>query len=156
MRIRVGTPADAPAVAALLNILIAERDGTALAEQVSEVQEAEYIRNLQPEGLLLLAEEDGVLLGFQSVTRLTPELGEIGTFVRRESRTVGVGRALLEETWSWAESEGVGTLLAEVDEGNGPGLLAYRAWGFVEPDVNWLTLNGQALAPENTLLICIA
>lgn len=70
---------------------------------VCSEQEAEYIRRLQTGGLCLLAEEAGVLLGFQSVDRLGPELGEIGTFVRRESRGLGVGRLLLGETRCWAQ-----------------------------------------------------
>ena len=39
-----------------------------------------------------------MLLGFQSVERRRPELGEIGSFIRQESRGLGVGRLLLEET----------------------------------------------------------
>lgn len=156
MKIRMGTPADAASVAALLNQLIEHRDGTALTEPVSVAGEASYIRRLLPAGCLLLAEDAGDLLGFQSVDRLNPELGEIGTFVRRESRGTGVGRALLQETWSWAEQEGVGALLADIDERNVPGLRAYRAWGFTEPDADWLTFNEQSPVPGKILLVSTA
>ncbi len=94
MNIRLATSADAGAIAALLNTLIANRDGTVLSVPVSPEQEAEYLRRLQPGGLCLLAEETDMLLGFQSVERLGPELGEIGTFIRQESRGLGVGRLL--------------------------------------------------------------
>ena len=94
VNIRLATSADAGAIAALLNTLIANRDGTVLSVPVSPEQEAEYLRRLQPGGLCLLAEETDMLLGFQSVERLGPELGEIGTFIRQESRGLGVGRLL--------------------------------------------------------------
>ena len=80
------------AIAALLNALIANRDGTVLSVPVSPEQEAEYLRRLQPGGLCLMAEETDMLLGFQSVEG--PKLGEIGTFIRQESRGLGVGRLL--------------------------------------------------------------
>ncbi len=132
MNIRLATPADAEAISALLNTLIAEQDGTALSVPVSHEQEAEYLRQLQPGGLCLLAEEAGVLLGFQSVDRLGPELGEIGTFIRRESRGLGVGRLLLKETRRWAQEQGITALLAAVAARNERGQRAYRAWGFAD------------------------
>lgn len=117
---------------ALLNTLIADRDGTALNVPVSSDGEADYLRRLQQGGLCLLAEEIDMLLGFQSVERLGPELGEIGTFIRQESRGQGVGRLLLEETRRWAQGEGITTLLAAVVLHNERGQRAYRAWGFTE------------------------
>ena len=111
---------------------------------VSPEQEAEYLRRLQTGGLCLLVEETGVLLGFQSVDRLAPELGEIGTFIRRESRGLGVGRLLLQETRRWAQGEGVTFLLAVVAVHNQRGQRAYRAWGFVEASAEVLETLGHA------------
>ena len=151
MNIRLVTLADASTVAALLNTLIAEQDGTALNVPVSVEQEAEYIRRqLQKGGLCLLAEEAGLLLGFQSVDRLGPELGEIGTFLRRGSRGLGVGRLLLEETQRWAEYEGVTSLLAVIAAHNERGQRAYRAWGFTEASAE--LLGNLEYAPDGVLL----
>ena len=151
MNIRSATPADVGAISALLNTLIADRDGTALSVPVSIEQEAEYIRRqLQKGGLCLLAEEAGLLLGFQSVGRLGPELGEIGTFVRRESRGLGVGRLLLGETRRWAQGQGITTLLAVVAAHNPRGQRAYRAWGFAGASAKLLEKLGHA--PGGVLL----
>lgn len=150
LNIRLATPADAPAITALLNTLIADRDGTALSVPLSIEQEAEYIRQWQRGGLCLLAEDAGLLLGFQSVDRLGPELGEIGTFIRRESRGLGVGRLLLQETRRWAQGEGVTFLLAVVAARNERGQRAYRAWGFTEASAGML--NNLGHAPDGVLL----
>ena len=150
VNIRLATPADAAAISALLNTLIADRDGTALSVPVSSDEEAQYLRRLQPGGLCLLAEEAGVLLGFQSVDRLGPELGEIGTFLRRGSRGLGVGRLLLEETRRWAEYEGVTSLLAVIAAHNERGQRAYRAWGFTEASAE--LLGNLEYAPDGVLL----
>ena len=117
---------------------------------VSVEQEAEYIRQLQPGGLCLLAEEAGVLLGFQSVDRLGPQRGEIGTFIRQESRGLGVGRLLLGETRRWAQGEGVTSLLAVVAAHNERGQRAYRAWGFAEASAGML--ENFEYAPDGVLL----
>lgn len=150
MNIRLVTSADAAAIAALLNTLIADRDGTALNVPVSPEQEGEYLRRLQPGGLCMLAEETDMLLGFQSVERRGPELGEIGTFIRRGSRGLGAGRLLLEETRRWAQGEGITTLLAVVVLHNERGQRAYRAWGFTEASAGLLENLGHA--PDSVLL----
>ena len=150
VNIRSATPTDAAAISALLNTLIADQDGTALSVPVSSEQEAEYIRQSQKGGLCLLAEEAGVLLGFQSVDRVQPALGEIGTFIRRELRGLGVGRLLLGETRCWAQGQGITTLLAAVAAHNERGQRAYRAWGFTEASAGLLKNLGYA--PDGVLL----
>lgn len=132
MRFRRAQPGDALPVAELLNRLIADQDGTALTQPVSVEQEAGYLRGLLREGCCLLAEDNGVLLGFQSVERLGPEAGEIGTFVRRQSRGQGVGRGLLTRTRAWAEAQGLSVLRAQVAADNPGGQRAYQTWGFVD------------------------
>ena len=117
---------------------------------VSPEQESEYLRRLQPGGLCLLAEETDMLLGFQSVERLGPGLGGIGTFIRQESRGQGVGRLLLEETRRWAQGKGITTLLAAVAAHNERGQRAYRAWGFTEASAGLLETLGHA--PDSVLL----
>ena len=117
---------------------------------VSPEQESEYLRRLQPGGLCLLAEETDMLLGFQSVERLGPGLGGIGTFIRQESRGQGVGRLLLEETRRWAQGEGITTLLAAVVLHNERGQRACRAWGFTEASAGLLENLGHA--PNGVLL----
>jgi GNAT superfamily N-acetyltransferase len=136
LKVRQALPDDAQAMAELLNRLIADQDGTALTEPVSALQEADYIQELQKDGSCLLAEECGVLLGFQSVERFSLDVGEIGTFVRRGSRGQGVGRALLVATQEWAAAQTLSVLLAEVAAHNMRGQQAYRAWGFgdAQPD----------------------
>jgi len=117
---------------------------------VSSDEEADYLRRLQQGGLCLLAEEIDVPLGFQSVEKLGPELGEIGTFIRQESRGLGVGRLLLEETRRWAQGKGITTLLAAVAAHNERGQRAYRAWGFTEASAGLLETLGHA--PDSVLL----
>lgn len=130
MRLRLAGPADAGAVADLLNRLIDARDGTALREAVTAEQERALILRPVVEGSFLLAEDDaGVLLGFQSTERAA-DVAEIGTFVTRAARAQGVGRALLAGTLAWAQAQGVGTLRAVVAADNLGGQRAYRAWGF--------------------------
>jgi L-amino acid N-acyltransferase YncA len=132
LKIRFGTVQDAELVAELLNQIIADRDGTALTQPVMVSEEANYLAAILDGGCLLLAERESVLLGFQSVQRRAPEVGEIGTFIARTARGQGVGRKLLNEMLRWAEAQGIRTLVAQVAAGNGRGQRAYRAWGFEE------------------------
>ena len=130
--LRAGTIRDAAEVVALLNRIIRDQDGTALSTPVSVEEETAFLTELLQAGFLMLATQNERLLSFQSVNRLSREVGEIGTFVAREARGRGTGRRLLEGVSEWAICQDISTLIAEVAVNNAAGLQAYRAWGFVE------------------------
>lgn len=86
----------------------------------------------------LLAEEDGVVLGFQSLKRahagniygVTPGWGIIGTHIRPSAARRGAGRALFAESRRAAEAASISHIDATIAADNLEGLGYYEAMGF--------------------------
>ncbi|MEJ6404488.1 GNAT family N-acetyltransferase [Yoonia sp. 2307UL14-13] len=85
-----------------------------------------------------LAEEDGVVLGFQWLGvavendefGVTPGWGVVGTHVNPDAARRGVGRALFPVTVKAAEAHGLKHIDASIGADNAEGLGYYEAMGF--------------------------
>ncbi|WP_299780824.1 GNAT family N-acetyltransferase [uncultured Roseobacter sp.] len=85
-----------------------------------------------------LAEEDGVVLGFQSLQRaqagnkwgVAPGWGIIGTHIRPAAARRGVGRALFANTRAAARDAGLSYIDASIAATNPEALAYYEAMGF--------------------------
>jgi len=85
-----------------------------------------------------VAEEDGLVLGFQSLTRaeagnmwgVEPGWGIIGTHIRPSAARRGVGRALFAVTRAAAESASIAYVDASIGADNADALAYYEAMGF--------------------------
>lgn len=86
-----------------------------------------------------VAVEDGVVLGFQSLTRaeagnewgVTPGWGIIGTHIKASAARKGVGRALFKASRAAAKRAGIEKIDASIGADNAEGLGYYDAMGFV-------------------------
>jgi L-amino acid N-acyltransferase YncA len=129
--IRDAVPADAAAMADILNEIIAIGGTTAheTPKTVNEVR-TEYISG--PEVLSsVVAEDGGKVIGWQSVEHWKGE-AHIGTFVRPGIQAKGVGADLFAETRAKVAALGQTAIIASIRADNVPGLAYYARIGFVD------------------------
>ena len=120
MMVRFAQGEDIPAVAALERSVFPEGAEEAL------------LRRMLSDGrhVLLVAEEDGALLGHAWYEFVLDE-GYVGNLAAApECRRRGVGRALTEAMLSDAETKGLAFLTLEVRESNAPARALYEKTGF--------------------------
>lgn len=154
--------ADAPAMAAILNGIIAEGDKTAIPGPVTEADIARYYLTGPDCRGCTLALIDGRPVGFQALAShyllAHPGWADIGSFIAAPARGTGTGRALWAATRVLARSRGVPRLRAVIRSVNTGALAYYRACGFARPAV---TLPAVTLPddidiplPDRTVLFC--
>jgi GNAT superfamily N-acetyltransferase len=93
-----------------------------------------------PDSVLLVAEEDGQLVGFGSarVLRRPPIFAETARgeiealFVREPARRAGTGRAVAERLLAWLAERGLARAALQVASGNAEGQRFWRALGFTD------------------------
>lgn len=129
MIVRPATLADVPAMTALLNAVIAIGGTTAHEEPKSESAVAEdYVTG--PDVLAaVVAEEEGRVLGWQSVGWWQGE-AHIGTFVQPGLQARGAGRAMFDLTQATLRQKGIPAIIASIRADNVPGLAYYGRIGF--------------------------
>ncbi len=137
MSIRPATEADAGAITAIYNEGIADRVAT-FETRPREVHEvAAWLSDGLP---LLVAEEDGAVLGFARVSSYSDRcvyagVGEHGVYVARAARGRGVGRRLLEALAAASEQAGYYKLTSRVFADNAASRAVHLAAGFTEVGV---------------------
>ena len=138
MTIRPARPYDAPAIAALYNQGIAERQATF----ETRPRESEEIKGWFEGDLPFLVAEDetGRVVGFARVSPYSDRcvydgVGEHGVYVDTAARGRGIGRRLLHELAREAERHGLYKLTSRVFTTNAASLAAHRAAGFDEVGV---------------------
>lgn len=147
MIIRPASPQDAEAMVTLQNEIIRIGGTTAYQTPRAAVDMLRYIAGASVVSCHL-ADEDGLILGFQSISRSTslPEdWGDIGTFVQPGLQAKGIGGALFAASLASARAAGLQVLNATIRADNVPGLAYYGKRGFVEyesqPD--WVLADGR-------------
>jgi RimJ/RimL family protein N-acetyltransferase len=137
-RIRAAEPADAPALVALASAVGSEPEGWLLADSRwrSVAEERRYIRALRrhPDGALIVAEADGMVVGRLSIVRdphpASGHVADLGLMVAASHRRRGIGRALLRAAEDWARSSRVSKLELHVFPHNEPALALYEEAGY--------------------------
>lgn len=136
MILRPARPEDAPAMAALLNEIIAIGGTTAHQNAVSAPQiDTWYITGAKVICCHIATSTDGILLGFQAVdtnAALPEGWGDIGSFVALTARGTGAAKALFVQTTAAARAKGIQTLNATIRADNTLGLAYYGRMGFVD------------------------
>jgi L-amino acid N-acyltransferase YncA len=137
MILRRPTEADAPAMADLLNAIIAIGGTTAHQHPKSaEAVREDYIDGTDVK-TTILAEDGGRVIGFQSVGLWLGDM-HIGTFVQPGLQAKGVGAAMFAETCAQARAAGLTEIIAAIRADNVPGLAFYARIGFqdigLDPD----------------------
>ena len=151
MIVRPATPADAPAMTALQNQIIAIGGTTAYQKprREDEVRE-DYITAPEAVCCHVALDEDGGLIGFQAVGRwpgLPEGWADIGTFVSPSRQRSGAGATLFAATLRAARAAGITTLNATIRADNTPGLGYYARRGFSDygADPAWALDGGQVV-----------
>lgn len=131
---------DAPALAELLNAVIARGGTTALEEPFT----AESLARTYLDGpdviccFTALDAETGALEGFQTLGRypsLPQDVGDIGTFARLGGTQRGIGTALFAATRAEAKRQGLAAINATIRADNTGGLAFYGRMGFADQGV---------------------
>lgn len=138
--VRPATRADAPAMAELLNAIIA-RGGTT-AHRTPFDAERMVLHYIEPERAVscVVAERDGKILGFQALEWSDPDWtgpnplpadwAFIATFVAIEAQGQGIGSRLFAATRAAARQAGVRGIDATIRRENAGGLGYYGRMGF--------------------------
>ena len=144
MLIRPATAADAPAMTAILNAIIAIGGTTAHEDPKTEATiTADYISG--PDVLsCIVAETDAAIIGWQSVGWYHGN-PEIGTFVQPGTQARGIGAHLFALTCATLRSAGITYIIAAIRADNVPGLAYYARIGFrdIAHDPDYALRNGQ-------------
>jgi putative acetyltransferase len=138
IRVRPAEPGDARALVALAESVGREEGRWMLTTDtwrpVSE--ERKYLGAVRrhPDAAVLVAEEDGRVVGRLSVSRdphpASRHVADLGLMVAADRRRRGVGRLLLEAAVKWARSAGVRKLELHVFPWNEPAIRLYETFGF--------------------------
>ncbi|QGY00170.1 GNAT family N-acetyltransferase [Roseovarius faecimaris] len=134
IHIRPAGALDAPAMAELLNAIIARGGTTAHTTPVTRTDIIAFMSKDPERAAWLVAEDDaGTLLGFQLIEpmdTLPPEACDIGTFTRLGRTQSGIGSALFERTRLEAIKLGYSWINATIRADNAGGLAYYQSRGF--------------------------
>lgn len=106
------------------------------------------------ESVVLLAERDGVAVGF---SQLYPMFSSVRTariwilndlYVDANARRMGVARTLLDAAAMFARDDGAARLMLETGRDNLAARALYRAAGWHEDDSQWYSLDVDSASPD--------
>ena len=136
--IRRATPADAPALVHLGEIVSSEPEGWLITDgdwrEVSD--ERRYLRAIRrsSDAAVFVAEADEGIVGRLSLARDTHpasrHVADLGLMVAPNHRRRGIGRALLARAVEWGRAAGIEKLELHVFPHNGPAIRLYEQFGF--------------------------
>lgn len=138
MQIRDAEAEDGSVVAEILNHEIDTAPEIWLEAHVSPENRTQWIADRQSEGFpVLVAEEDGKVLGFGSFGPFRPYYGFRNTvehlvYVSSAARGKGVGRSLLNALIEKARARAMKVIVGAVDAQNEGSLKLHQALGFIE------------------------
>ena len=131
MIVRPATPADAEAMATVLNAVIA-RGGTTAHEAPKTADQVRQDYVTGPDVLSsVVAEADGHIVGWQSAGLWQGE-AHIGSFVQPGLQAQGTGAQMFALTCHLLRAKGIATIIASIRADNLPGLAYYARIGFVD------------------------
>ena len=137
LTIRRALPDDAGPIAAVLEIVAAERIHSAIDRAWTADEERRYLESLSSREAIHVA-VDGVhrIVGLQVIERWSPSLGsmshvgQVGTFLLPAWRRRGVGRLLWAATTAFAAEAGYRKVVIQVRGSNAAAQAFYRSLGF--------------------------
>ena len=133
MHLRPATPADAAAIVALINPIIALGSMTAYTTPFTAGAQREYLAAFPAEGVFNLALDGDHLLGWQEIVPTQVQFeAEIATFVRLDQHGRGVGSALMRASTATMRERGFRTIIAEIRADSPVSQAYYIRHGFSE------------------------
>ncbi len=140
--IRSADPADAAAMASLLNAIIAKGGTTAHRQPFNEERMISHYVSPERGISCMVADAGGTILGFQALEWCDPDWkganphpadwAVIATFVAIDGQGRGVGARLFAATRTAARKAGVSTIDATIRRENVGGLAYYGGLGFAD------------------------
>jgi ribosomal protein S18 acetylase RimI-like enzyme len=137
--VRRATVDDAPAIAAVMMVVAAERIHSAIDRAWTAEEERRYLESLSPrEAVYVALSSESAVIGLQTIERWSPSLtsmahvAQIGTFLLPDWRGQGVGRRLWSATKAFAREAGYVKIVIQVRASNAAAQAFYRALGFCE------------------------
>ena len=138
LEIRRASASDAAGIAAVLEVVVAERIHSAIERAWTVEQQAHYLAGLSArEAFHLAVDPEQGIAGLQSLDLWSPlssmaHVGQVGTFLLPAWRGRGVGRLLWSATEAFAREAGYRKLAIQVRASNTGAQGFYRRLGFVE------------------------
>ena len=139
MTIRRATPDDAPAIVAVLVVVVDERVHSAIDRVWSVEHERQDLASLSPrEAIHVAVNGDGRVIGLQVLDRWSAVLdsmahvGQLGTFLLPAWRGQGIGRALWTATSAFARDARYQKLVIQVRAANTSAQGFYHRLGFAD------------------------
>jgi RimJ/RimL family protein N-acetyltransferase len=138
IRVRKAEPGDAAELVRLAEAVAGEEGRWILATEGwrSVSDERRYLKTVlrHPDAVVLVAEEDGRVVGRLSLSRdphpASRHVADVGLMVSSEHRRKGIGRSLLEGAVEWARRSEISKLELHVFPWNEPALRLYESFGF--------------------------
>lgn len=135
MKLRMGTVADAEALRTIYNREVLETTHTFDLEPRSLEQQQAWIAEREGALGVVVAELDGRVVGFASLSPYRPRAAyrttvENSVYVDESARGAGVGRALLDNLIEMATHRGFHTIVAHIAGGHEASIGLHHACGF--------------------------
>jgi ribosomal protein S18 acetylase RimI-like enzyme len=137
-RVRPATPDDAAAVAAVLQIVVAERVHSAIDRAWTADEERAYLRALSPREVVhVVTDGPSGVVGLQVLDRWSTldsmaHVGQVGTFILPSHRRRGLGQQLWTATALFARAAAYRKLVIQVRGSNEAAQAFYGGLGFRE------------------------
>jgi ribosomal protein S18 acetylase RimI-like enzyme len=137
--IRRATGADAEGIAAVWQVIAAERIYSAIDQPWTVEEQRAYLFSISPrEAIHVATTESSAIIGLQTLDLWAPAItsmrhvAQIGTFLLPEWRRRGVGRALFQTTQAFARNSGYSKFVIQVRASNQSAQVFYCHLGFRE------------------------
>ncbi len=136
MRIRRANQADLVAITGIYNEAVLNTTATFDTEPKTLVEQEEWFRqHAEPPFLVLVAEEDGIVVGWASLgpwsdRRAYAETAQCSVYVHGDCRGKGIGKALLQDLLAAAKEAGLHTVIGSIAEGNEASMRLVVSLGF--------------------------
>lgn len=126
---------DLPAITAIYNEAILTTDATFDMEPKTVAEQMAWFTNHGPKYPILVAELDGTVVGWASLSAWSDRCAYIDTaenslYVKQDFRNSGIGRRLLETLMQEGERVGLHTVIARITEGNKESIHLHESVGF--------------------------
>jgi L-amino acid N-acyltransferase len=126
---------DLPAITEIYNEAVRTTTATFDMECKTLTEQKRWFEHHGEKHPVLVAEENGIVRGWASLTQWSDRLAYAGTaevsfYVQESSRGQGIGRKLLQDLVARGESVGLHTLIARITEGNPVSVHLHEAFGF--------------------------
>jgi L-amino acid N-acyltransferase YncA len=140
LKIRKATPEDLPAITEIYNDAVLQTVATFDTEPKTVQERKTWFKNHDSKHPLLVAEQDGLIVGWASLSKWSDRRGyadtaEVSLYVEKMHRRTGFGKKLLKSIVQAGQEAGLHTVIAQIVEGNEPSINLFKHEGFAEVGV---------------------